>query len=170
MGLTKSLGLSGEYDRKLNLIYFKVNPTVRVGLSKKIDTDDSLITNLAIFDIGKNHLTHFFEKGTANKILWYGYENAFNEKYHAMEFNTEIHRVFNNQNLEKRERADKLFVVRESQDGNTRELWISNRKGEDKRLVKSYPRKTDWWIDVHNQKVIFVFKLKNEVKVEAIDW
>jgi hypothetical protein len=160
-----------EYDREYNLLYVKVNPTIRTGIVKsKTEVDAKIISNLAIYDIEKNTLIHFFEKGTKNKIVYYFYETSYNEEFERMDFNTISPQIFNNQKIEKREKANKLFVITEKEQTNEYELWISSRLGTNKQMVKRFHKELDWRIDVYNQKMLFIHKLENEIKIEAIDW
>ncbi|MFK7936770.1 MAG: hypothetical protein AB8G22_24870 [Saprospiraceae bacterium] len=160
-----------EYDREFNLLYIKVNPTIKTGIVKsKTEVDIKTISNLAIYEIEKDNLIHFFEKGTKNKIVHYFYETCYNEKLERMDFNTQSYQIFNNQNIEKREKSDKLFMVTEKEQTNEYELWISSRSGINKQMVKRFQKELDWRIDVYNKKVLFIHKLENEIKVTSIDW
>lgn len=160
-----------EYDRDYNLLYIKVNPTIQTGRNKtKTEVDYRTTSNLAIYDIGKDKLIHFFEKGSTNKIVYHIYETSYNETMEKMEFNKGNFKIFNNQKIEKRAKADKLFIVTEKPDNKEYELWVSSRLGNDKKMVKVFPKELDWRIDVYNMKIIFIYRLENEIKVEAIDW
>jgi len=163
--------LDTEYDRTFNLLYIKVNPTVKIGIVKsKTEVDTRILSNLAIYDIEKDHLNHFFEKGIKNKIIDYFYETGYNEKLNRMDFNTDSIQIFNNQNIEQREKTDVLFVVSESESTDEHQLWKSSRSGTDKQLIKTFHKKIHWRIDVFNQKILFIHHLENEVKVESFDW
>lgn len=87
-----------------------------------------------------------------------------------MNFNRTGRQIFNNQEIEKREKTDKLFVVNELTEKNQQELWVSTRAGKDKKMLQRFPIGTDWRIDVYNQKVLFIYRLDNAVKVESMDW
>ena len=50
-----------------------------------------------------------------------------------MDFNREGFPIFNNKKIEKREKADKLFVVTKKTDGCEYELWVSSRMGDNKK-------------------------------------
>lgn len=165
-------GVYTEYDRNFNSIYIKVNPTTTksgIGMSKSV-TNESLFSNLAIFDIDKNKLIHFFDKDDKRIILDFLYEKSYNKEHRQMMLNTHSSRIVNNVDLERRDAADKLFIFIQNVDTKIFEIWTSTRLGEDRKLLKSYRGKTDWKLDVYNQKLFFFQKLKNEVAVESIDW
>lgn len=159
------------YDRTFNILYLNVNPTMKTGIMKsKSDFDEKTVTNLAIYDIGKNELSHFFEKGNTKKILHLFYETGYNEKQKKMDFNKEHFPIFNNEDIEERAKSDKLFIVAEGATGEECEFWVSTRLGENKKRIKTFPKELDWRIDVFNQKVLFIYRLEDEVKIDAYDW
>lgn len=161
-----------EYDRSFNLLYIKVNPTlVKSGIVKsKSATNTNVTSNLGIYDIGKDKLSHFFEINHDKVIIAIIYEKRYNEENKQFDFNVSSAMIFNNYDIEKREKADVLFVVAYIKSKEHFEFWKSSRNGENKVLVKTYEKERDWRIDVYNQKIIFIHKKKNEVEVEAFDW
>lgn len=165
-------GVYTEYDRDFNSIYIQINPTTTksgIGMSKSV-TNENFISNLAIYDINKGKLKHFFDKDDKRTVLNYFYEKSYHAIDKRMVFNTSSNRIENNFDLEKREKADKLFVFIKNVNTRVFELWTSTRLGEDKKLIKSYKERVDWKLDVYNQKIFCFEKLKNEVIVEAFDW
>ena len=160
-----------EYDREFNLLYIKVNPTLKTGIVKsKRHIDENILSNLAIYDIEKDNLIHFFEKEEQKTIMAYLYETSYNEKLEKMTFNRSSHNIFNNDKIPKREKSDKLFVITKKPGGEECEMWVSSRLGHDKKLIQTFPKNLDWKIDVFNKKVLFIYKLENEIRVESIDW
>ena len=156
---------------KLNLLYIKVNPSVKSGIVKsKTEVDTSTISNLAIYDIEKDKLIHFFEKGSINNIIYYFYETSYNEEREKMMFNKDIPHITNNINIKQREKSDKLFVLNLVPDTEKYELWTSSRSGENIRMLHEFPKGLDWRIDIYNRKFIFIYRFPNEISVKAIDW
>jgi hypothetical protein len=160
-----------DSDRDLNLLYVQINPTIRTGITRsKKEVKTNTISNLAIYEIGKDKLSYFFEKGSMNNIKYYFYETSYNEQLERMDFSMENHRIFNNKKIEKRELADKLFLVNENEESDELELWVASKLGADKKIVKVFSKNLDWRIDVYNKKVLFFHKIENGIKVESIDW
>lgn len=70
-----------------------------------------------------------------------------------IDFNTENYLLSNNEKIERRELTDKLFVVTEKVESNEYELWVSNKLGTNKKIVKIFPKTVEWRIDVYNKKI-----------------
>lgn len=163
--------LDADYDRDFNLLYIEVNPTIRTGIVKsKKEVDGNKVSNLAIYNIETGDLTYFFEKGSKQNIRHYFFEVFYDEEKERMRLNKESRMIFNNKKIPKRPASDILFLVNEKENKEEVELWQSSKKGENKKLVKTFSKKMDWRIDVFNQKILFLYQLENEVRVEAIDW
>ena len=160
-----------SHERDFNLLYVEVNPTIKKGFTKsKKETQHHKISNLAIYNIETDQLAYFFRAGSINNIKYYFYEKSYNEDGKKIEFNELNYLLTNNTKIEKRDLVDILFVVTEIPETEEYELWVSSKKGTNKRLVKKFSKKIDWQIDVYNQKFLFLHKLENGVKIEAINW
>lgn len=159
-----------ENDPSSRLLYIKMNPTVKTGgFMSKSEVDQSIISNLAIYNVEKNELTYFFDSKEQKRISTFFYETEYHEESQRMYFNTSIN-TCNNSKIAKRDCADTLFVCTENQDGNAFEFWKSSKDGANKELVKSFNDQVSWSIDPLNKKIIFIEQLTNAVKVEAFDW
>ena len=160
-----------SFEREFNLLYAQVNPTIRTGITKsKKQVQKNKISNLAIYEIGKEKLSYFFEEGSINNIKFYFYESTYNEKLERIDFNTENYVLSNNRKIEKRKLTDKLFVVTENEVGDEYKLWISSKLGTDKKMVKEFSKEIEWSIDVYNKKILFLHKVENGIKIESLNW
>ncbi len=164
--------LNLECERDFNLLYLEINPTIRTGITKnKKNINSGIISNLAIYEVENDKLSYFFEEGSLNNIKYYIYETSYHEESQKINFNNEKYGlIINNNKIEKRKLADKLFIVNEKPGGNEYELWISSKLGQDKKRVNTFPKGLEWKIDVYNQKIFFIYKKENGVKIESIHW
>ena len=166
---------NSDYDRDFNLLYIFVSPTEKQksGIVKsRVDENSLLTTNLGIYDIGKDQLSHFFDIGTDKLIRRVYYERSYDAENKRMVFNVEDGHIFNNHEIEKREKFDVLFILAWNRKEEIFEFWRSSRLGEDKVLLQTYSEdeKVIPKIDVFNKKVLFIKKLENKVEVEAFEW
>ncbi|MEO1413320.1 MAG: hypothetical protein AAFW73_25795 [Bacteroidota bacterium] len=159
------------YDRTFNLLYLKIGPAAKTGiLGTKYEADPRLVYNLGIYDIAADELRYFFAPGTERRILHLIYETEYNDKLRRMEFSESGTFLFNNYDLDPREQSDRLFVVAQPTKSEAGELWVSNRRGEAPKLVRTFDLKMDWRIDVYNQKLLFVEVQGAVAQVHAYDW
>ncbi len=154
-----------------NLMYIAMNPSVDKGLMRsKKAVDKHSIINIGIYNVATEELTYLFDKNEAQKIHHLLYEVHYDEDKGCIRFNMENGHLINNSGVAKRTTVNQLFIIREGKKAEEFEFWMSTKEGKEKQLIKRFFKKDLWRIDVRHQKIIFVEKHPNELKVETYKW
>ncbi len=172
-------------DKSSNLLFIEVNPDkivkAKFGNEKKV-LDTSACCNILIYNPTSNEQSYFFDPTDDRRIQYFLFETNYDKSEKLIQYNSYDSRgvVINNYKHEERQPANKLLIVatkkgvgkgRETEKGGIDlEFWRSTKKGENKELITTTPSYTDWRLDVKNQKILFIHRSINNIKVESFDW
>ncbi len=163
-----------SYDRSLNLMYLPIyknqNRTGGFG-SLKSEKTNHKISNLAIYDIDKDNANYLFPKGEDRVIINYYFEKEYNTEQECMTFNGTFGNSSNNYKIDKRDCVDKMIILTENNSKNHIDFWLSNKKGENPKLIKTYDKnEVSWKLDILNKKIFFIQQVNEEIRIDPIEW
>ena len=158
-----------EYDQDTGYFYTLVKQTEERGLLKGSYTK---AVDIYIYFPKENKGKYLFSSNNNKEIVTVLYEKEYDNSKKSMVFNScdNSYAVKNNKGIKERELKDKILVYLFDKEKNKYELWQSNKKGEDLKLLKGISKKTNWHIDVLNSQIRFISQKDQEIKIENLDW
>ncbi len=160
-----------EYDPNTGIYYkaMEIERESRIFISKGPSTQ---VTNISIFipETEKHRL--LFEDRKKRDIVLVLYETGMEDG--VMQYNMPEHYrlIKNNRLVANRPPRDKLLIgVRVEKDEEySTELWLSDKHGNDLKLLTEIPATHDWHIDVRNSKIRIVFSNNGEFSQKSVEW
>jgi|GEM_PF-3196491 len=184
MGL-QTYHITEEIERQFNLLYLSMHRSKsKKGLMSSYKDDDFDYTrafNIAILNIENNNTTYLFEQvkeeETISHLL---YETGYEEEPISLSlphpgyqkigkkiiFNRSSSKIINNENIEKRNPSNKLIVCQLDKSKSVQRIWRFNKHGQNKTLITEIDFKTEWRVDVFNQKILTFKRLIHNVEFD----
>lgn len=157
-----------SYDTESGLFYSAVFQSEVAGLLR---SENKKIVDIYIYSPQTEKGTYLFKLQNKSEILSFVFEKSYDTVKHSMTFNAgEGLYSKNNHEVRKRKPKDRLLVETYSEEAQTSTLWSSSKTGENLQRLKSYKNDTDWHVDVRNEKIRFISKTENFVRIENLEW
>jgi hypothetical protein len=158
-----------EYDQETGYFYTLVKQTEERGLLKGSYTK---AVDIYIYFPKENKGKYLFSGNNKKEIVTVLYETLYDNAKHSIIFNScdNSYAVKNNKGITERQLKNKILVYLFDKEKNKYELWQSNKKGENLKLLKEISKKTNWHIDVLNSQIRFISQKDQEIKIENLDW
>ncbi|MDJ1483778.1 hypothetical protein QNI16_24980 [Cytophagaceae bacterium YF14B1] len=164
-----------EYDRKLNIFYFSLNPLKKskglMGGKKEEEYDRSSLSNIAVYEINTGKTRYLFDTvHEEEEITHFLFESSYVEEGKRIEFNHSSSKIQNNSSIAQRDALDRLLICQSNKTKEINKLWSFRKNGEGKRLITEFGKDTEWRIDVFNQKIRVIKRHPTTVEIQDFEW
>ena len=157
-----------EYDKTTDLYFTSAVSYEDGGFLK--GTDHKAI-DVYIYSPETNKGVYLFGQKNKSRITELLFESAFDNDSRSMLFNTEDkHAVRNNHSIDERTPKDRILVLTYNDETKESALWTASKNGENLKKLKDLNKIMEWHVDVRNEKIRFITKNNNSIKVESVDW
>jgi hypothetical protein len=160
-----------EYDPFTGIYYraIEIERENRGFMSKGPSTQ---VSNISVFNPQTEKHSMLFKDNKIRNINYVLYETGI--KNGVVEYNKSSYsRLIKNNALEiPRSPREKLLVsvnIKKNNQDYT-ELWVSNKYGENLKLLTTFPASHSWHIDVRNSKIRIVSSRNGKFSHKSIEW
>jgi hypothetical protein len=157
-----------EYDPVTGLYYESVETVTESSgfISKSTSIQ---VTNIVIFNPETEKHTLLFKDGKIRYINYVTYETGIDNG--IVEYRANWH-VKNNTSITSRPPKDKLLVevIIEKSQEQFIELWTSDKRGNDLKLLTTFPNSSHWHIDARNSKIRIISYENEKFSQKSIEW